>query len=488
MLDRGQQQRRARACCRPARQRRTSRSTHARGAPTRRRRRGSAAPCPSSCSSGIASDAPWRRSRTGCSGTSPGLRPACGSGRAGSGNSRAPRRSAVCRLTSISAIRPRTEGRWRSCALRNRPPPRSPSRASRTVGQREHRRHALVALGDVEQEFLGALHLLRARVAVEQRRQDFGHVVDVRVRRRARTRAIAASSSPAAFDVQPLDACRRARNRARPRTPRRCGRAPRRSRAARARAARRARNGTARSIGACDSPVACFQPARVLDRLVPVALVLVDRDQVAQRRRRLRVHRDQVGEQRFGAIEQARAHVVLAELEQRDGLLVLGQVGRAIRCWCTRIARSTSPRRRNRLPSARCVSTVSRLISASLQEHLDRLVLLLVEQVVQAAEIARRQFADARAGACARCRGGRAPSRTTRRPAAAGTAAHSSVHGMRPSLRRAAGCAALRARRASAADAGAPRPSHADAGRRAASRRAARRAAPRLWARSTCAK
>ena len=44
-----------------------------------------------------------------------------------------------------------------------------------------------------------------------------------------------------------------------------------------------------------------------------------------------------------------------------------------------------------------------------LQEHLDRLVRLLVQQVIQAAEVARRQLADAARGASVRCRGGRGP-------------------------------------------------------------------------------
>ena len=43
---------------------------------------------------------------------------------------------------------------------------------------------------------------------------------------------------------------------------------------------------------ACD----LLEPAGVFDRLVPVFFVLVDADQVAQRRWHLRVHRDEVGE------------------------------------------------------------------------------------------------------------------------------------------------------------------------------------------------
>ena len=68
-----------------------------------------------------------------------------------------------------------------------------------------------------------------------------------------------------------------------------------------------------------------LQAARVFDGLVPVALVLVDRNQMAQCRRRMGVHRHQVGKQRLGTIKQAGAHVVLAQLQQGHGLHRVGQ-------------------------------------------------------------------------------------------------------------------------------------------------------------------
>ena len=54
--------------------------------------------------------------------------------------------------------------------------------------------------------------------------------------------------------------------------------------------------------------------------------MLIDADEMLQRGRRQRIHRDEVGEQCFGAIEQARAHVILAQFEQRDGFFVLIEI------------------------------------------------------------------------------------------------------------------------------------------------------------------
>ena len=49
---------------------------------------------------------------------------------------------------------------------------------------------------------------------------------------------------------------------------------------------------------------------------------------------------------------------VLGQLEHRQLALVGGRSGRSSRFWCMRIARSISPWRRNRLPSAKCRSIV----------------------------------------------------------------------------------------------------------------------------------
>ena len=141
-----------------------------------------------------------------------------------------------------------------------------------------------------------------------------------------------------------------------------------------------------------------LESARMADRLIPVAFVLIDADQVFQCRWRLRVHRDEIGEERLRAIEEAGAHVVLAELEQCDGLLVLVEVRtrdqmlvHSDRAIDLAAAAEQIPKREMRLDRIA-------IDLGKLQEHLDRLVLLLVQKVIEAAEVVRRQLADARAG------------------------------------------------------------------------------------------
>ena len=134
----------------------------------------------------------------------------------------------------------------------------------------------------------------------------------------------------------------------------------------------------------------------VLDRLRPVAFGLVDADQVLERLRCAHVEAHEVAEHGLGAIEQARAHVVLAEREQRLHLLLVRQVGplherlvQADRAIDFAAAAEQMPERDLRLERV--------LVEfGDAQEHLDRLVGLLVEQVVQAAEIRGRQAADLR--------------------------------------------------------------------------------------------
>ena len=64
-------------------------------------------------------------------------------------------------------------------------------------------------------------------------------------------------------------------------------------------------------------------------------------------------------EQLLRAVEQAGLEEVLRELERaRRALCRRGRSGRSSRFWCMRIARSISPRRRNRMPSAKCRSIV----------------------------------------------------------------------------------------------------------------------------------
>ena len=160
----------------------------------------------------------------------------------------------------------------------------------------------------------------------------------------------------------------------------------------------------------CGFAADLFQPARVFDRLVPILFVLIDADQVLERGRRLRIHRDQIGEQGFGAIEQARAHVILAQFKQGDGFLVLVEIrardqvlmhaDRAIDLAAAAEQIAEREMRFDRIA----------IDVGELEEDFDRLVLLLVEQVIEAPEITGRQLVDA----CAR---GALAATTTQHPA-----------------------------------------------------------------------
>ena len=97
------------------------------------------------------------------------------------------------------------------------------------------------------------------------------------------------------------------------------------------------------------------------------------------------------------AVEQARAHVILAELEQGDGFFFVTQIG---------------PRNQVLMHANRAIdfAATPKQIAQSemsldgvavdfgeLEKQLDRLVLLFIEQVVEAAEVIARQLADSRA-------------------------------------------------------------------------------------------
>ena len=150
-----------------------------------------------------------------------------------------------------------------------------------------------------------------------------------------------------------------------------------------------------------DKAIELFLHIAELDRdtfETQVALGLVDADQVAQCLRRALVDARQVGEHGLGAIEQPGAHVVLAQRQQRLDLLRIVEVG-------TLHQRLVQPDRAVDLaaPAEQVPEREMRLDRVAvdlgeLQEHLDRLVLLLVQEVVEAAEVVRRKLADARAG------------------------------------------------------------------------------------------
>ena len=125
----------------------------------------------------------------------------------------------------------------------------------------------------------------------------------------------------------------------------------------------------------------------MFDRLVPIPLVLVDRDEMTQRRRRVGIHRHQVTEQCLGAIKQPGPHVVLAQLQQGHrfhGVIqagarhqVLMQTNGAIHFTAT--AEQITERQVGFHRIA--------VVLGEFEEHLDRLVLLFIEQVVQATKI-----------------------------------------------------------------------------------------------------
>ncbi len=177
----------------------------------------------------------------------------------------------------------------------------------------------------------------------------------------------------------------------------------------------------------------------MFDRLGPVFLVLIDVDQMPQRVRHVRVDGDEIGEQGFGAIEQAGAHVVLAEFEHGDGLFFVAQVRtrdqmlmHANRAIDFAAAAEQIAEREMRLDRIA-------IEFGQLQEYFDGLVGLLVEQIVQAAEVARRQFADADAARTFTVAPSRRTSPKAPRPAATGTTHTSSIGDMFTALCRSPG-------------------------------------------------
>ena len=133
----------------------------------------------------------------------------------------------------------------------------------------------------------------------------------------------------------------------------------------------------------------------MIDGLVPVLLMLVDADQMLERRRHLRIHGDEVSEQRLGTVEQAGTHVVLAEFEQCDGLFLIGKIRTRdqvlVHADSTIDLAAAAEQVAERQMRFDCVAVEL----GELEEHLDRLVRLLVQQVVQSAKVTRRQLADA---------------------------------------------------------------------------------------------
>jgi uncharacterized protein YhaN len=158
----------------------------------------------------------------------------------------------------------------------------------------------------------------------------------------------------------------------------------------------------------------------VLDRLRPVAFGLVDADQVLERLRRTHVQAHQVAEDRLGAIEQARAHVVLAQREQRLHLLLVGKIG-ALHQRLVQADRAIDFTAATEQMAQRDLRLERVLVElGDAQEDFDRLVGLLVEQVVQAAEVRGRQAADLRVAMAFATATTDAPNRSAPRAAAGG--------------------------------------------------------------------
>ena len=108
---------------------------------------------------------------------------------------------------------------------------------------------------------------------------------------------------------------------------------------------------------------------------------------LAQCLRRTHVHLHEIGEQGFGAIQQAGAHVVLAQREHRLGLLLVAErvAGNQALVQADRAIDFTAAAEQM---AERELGFDRVLVDlGDLQEQLDGLVLLLVEQVVEAAEV-----------------------------------------------------------------------------------------------------
>ena len=111
-------------------------------------------------------------------------------------------------------------------------------------------------------------------------------------------------------------------------------------------------------------------------------------------RQRREVEFDEFAEDRLGTIEQAGLHVVLAQCEQRLHALAIGKVV-PLHERLVQADRAVDLAAAAEQMAERDLRLEGFLVELrDVQEQLDRLVRLLVEQVVQAAEIGRRQVAD----------------------------------------------------------------------------------------------
>ena len=202
-------------------------------------------------------------------------------------------------------------------------------------------------------------------------------------------------------------------------------RAPHRNRRAHA-PAPPARSDSARSPSAARARRALTSSVVNRDRLLPVALLLVDAQQVAQRRARAARRLRELLKQTLGAIEQPRAEIVLGEREHRVQAMLVAE---------------RRPRHDVLVDADRALDLAAPPIEAAeremrldglvvdvdhAQEHFERLVRLFVEQEARPLEIvlvqrrsgpgcAAVRRSDCGGGDAARSRSGTAP-RASRRP------------------------------------------------------------------------
>ena len=129
-----------------------------------------------------------------------------------------------------------------------------------------------------------------------------------------------------------------------------------------------------------------------VDRLVPLLLLLVDLEQVLARERRLRA-RLELLEHLLGAVQDAGLEVVLAELGQRDQLLLRAQPGALEQVLVHADGAVILAAPAEQAAEREVQLDGLRIDLDHLDERLDRLVGLLVQQEVEPLEVGARQRA-----------------------------------------------------------------------------------------------
>ena len=148
------------------------------------------------------------------------------------------------------------------------------------------------------------------------------------------------------------------------------------------------------------------QAARRVNGVVPVLFLLVDDQQLLQGRVGMRAHLDEFLEQPFRAIQQARSHVVHAELEQRHGPVIAAERRPRDEVLVNpdgAVDFAASP---EQVSEGEVRLDGLAVEFQHLDEHFDCLVRLLVQHEVEATEVVRVHQGSAGGGsACAAPRG-----------------------------------------------------------------------------------